>query len=182
VWVYVEPPSVPAPTKDSAQEGRRIDGEWSAANGHAAGSVSTSTWRATTALAHFSGEFALEHALLWVFDPEGDLTDFPDDIDPAEIAVFAYESILVISAMHEVDGRVRLEVFVDEAPRLDQVPVHHGEGRLEVLSGRLAVAGSPSLDVEDEFRIAGGLYDLTVYGDSDAFSEYVVLHLVRAGP
>jgi hypothetical protein len=128
-------------------------------------------------LAHFAGEYALEYALMWVFDPEGDLTDFPDDIDPAEIAVFAYESILVISAMHEVDGRVHLDVYVDEEPRLADAPVHLGEGRLDVLSGRLAVAGSPSLEAESEFRIAGGLYDLTVYGDSDAFSEHVVLHL-----
>ena len=120
--------------------------------------------------------------MLWVFDPEGDLTDFPDDIDPAEIAVFAYESIMVISALHEVDGRVHLDVFVDEAPRLDKVPVHLGDGRLEVPSGRLAVAGSPSFDIEDEFRLAGGLYDLTVYGDSDAFSEHVVLHFVHSAP
>jgi hypothetical protein len=114
-----------------------------------------------------------------VFDPEGDLTDWPD-VDPAEIAVVAYGSVLYISAMHEVDGRVRLDVYVDEEPRLARVPISLGEGTFELFSGRLAVAGSPSLEVEDEFPIAGGLYDLAVYGDSDAFSECVVLHLVRA--
>ena len=131
-------------------------------------------------MARFSGEYALEHALLWLFDPEGEPTDFPD-IDPAEIAVFSYESVLVVSAQHEVDGRVRLDVYVDEEPKLDRVPVNLGEGQFELFSGRLAVAGSPSFEVEDEFRIAGGLYDLAVYGDSDAYSGHVVLHLVRRG-
>ena len=129
-------------------------------------------------MAHFHGEYALEHALLWLFDPEGEPTDFPD-IDPAEIAAFSYESVLVVSAQHEVDGRVRLDVYVDEEPRLDQVPENLGEGQFELFSGRLAVSGSPSFEVKDEFLLPGGLYDLAVFGDSDAYSEHIVLHLVR---
>jgi hypothetical protein len=134
--------------------------------------------RSSIKVTHFSGEYALEHALLWLFDPEGEPTDFPD-IDPAEIAVFSYESVLVVSAQHEVDGRVRLDVYVDEPPQLDHVPINLGEGQFELFSGRLAVAGSPSFDIEDEFRLSAGLYELAVYGDSDAFSEHVVLHLTR---
>jgi hypothetical protein len=129
-------------------------------------------------MTHFSGEYSLDHALLWLFDPEGEPTDFPD-IDPAEIAAFSYESVLVVSAQHEVDGRVRLDVYVDEPPRLDDVPVDLGEGQFELYSGRLVVSGSPSFEPEDEFRIPGGLYDMAVHGDSDAYSEHVVLHLVR---
>lgn len=139
-----------------------------------------SNWKGSAvAVSHFSGEYALEHALLWLFDPEGEETDFPD-IDPAQIAAFSYESVLVVSAQHEVDGRVHLDVYVDEEPYLDQVPVNLGEGQLELYSGRLAVASSPSFEVKDEFGFARGLYDLAVYGDSDAFSERVVLHLVRS--
>jgi hypothetical protein len=78
----------------------------------------------------------------------------------------AYESVLVISAMHEVDGRVRLMFTWTKIP---------DSTRFRSIS-----AGSPSFEVEDEFRIAGGLYGLAVDGDSDAFSEYVVLRLVRA--
>jgi hypothetical protein len=128
-------------------------------------------------VAHFFGQYSLEYALLWLFDPEVEPTDFPD-VDPAEIAVFSFESIVAISAMHEVDGPVRLDLYLDEEPRLDQAPINLGSGSVELFSGRLAVSGSPGLEVVDEFRLAGGVYDFAVHGDSDAFSERVVLHLI----
>jgi len=128
-------------------------------------------------VAHFSGQYDLEYALLWLCDPEAEPTEFPD-IDPAQIAVFSFESVVVISAVHEVDGPVRLDVYMDEEPRLDLAPINLGAGSVELFSGRLAVSGSPGFEAVDEFRLAGGVYDFAVYGDSDAFSERVVLHLI----
>lgn len=131
-------------------------------------------------MSHFSGEHALEYALLWVFDPTVDLADYPE-VDPAEIAVLTYGALAVVSAMHEVDGRVSLDIYVDEEPDLRATPLGLGDGHIELLSGRLAVADSPSLEIRDEFDVPKGRYDVAVYGDSLAFSQYVVLHLSLHG-
>ena len=129
-------------------------------------------------MSHLSVELNLEHALLWVFDPDGEFADLAD-VDPAEIAMLAEGSILTLAGQHEVDGTTRLDVYIDEVADLAATPLHIGEGLLSVVSGSLAVSGSPSLQPEAQVEVTPGRYEIVVYGQERLHPEHLTVALNR---
>lgn len=125
------------------------------------------------------GTYELEYALVWIFDASR-TSDYVD-YDPAEHPVFAFGTVLVIAAQHEVDGPVRLRLAIDDdAVSLDASSVELGKGQLDIPTGELAIAVTAGFEPVETAQVLPGTFEYRVYGDTPDSPAVVTVVLTRA--